>query len=183
MAQARVGGGEIVTVFAAFDWLEHTGFSLWVREDPSLWAFPGMLILHTVGMAFLVGFNVALNARILGMGRGVPLSSMLPFFRVMWIGFWINAASGVALLMAYPTKALTNPVFYLKLTLIAVGLIQAQWIRRQISRETGAGDSWMPRAMRVRASISLVCWLAAVTAGRLLAYTYHHLMAYEGPFG
>lgn len=172
-----------VDLFPIFDWVEHTGFSLWVREDPSLLAFPGMLILHTVGMAFLVGTNVALNARILGVARGVPLVSMLPFFRVMWIGFWVNAASGTALLIAYPTKALTNPVFYLKLTLIAVALVQARWILRHIPQEAGAGDNWTARAMKVRASLSLACWLTAVTAGRLLAYTYHHLMAYEGPVG
>lgn len=169
--------------FQIFDWLEHTGLSLWIREDPSLLAFPGMLILHTVGMAFLVGTNVALNARILGAGRGVPLASMRPFFRVMWIGFWVNALSGVALLVAYPTKALTNPLFYLKLTLIAAGLLQARWIQRHIPLDAGAADDWMPRAMKVRASLSLVFWLTAITAGRLLAYTYSHLMAHEGPYG
>ena len=40
----------------------------------------------------------------------------------MWTGFWINAVSGVLLLIAYPTKALTNPLFYVKLVLIAIGL-------------------------------------------------------------
>ena len=170
-------------MYAIFNWLEQTRLSLWVREDPSLMAFPGMLILHTVGMAFLVGTNVAVNARILGVGRGVPLTAMLPFYRVMWIGFWINAASGAALLMAYPTKALTNPLFYLKLALIGVGVVQARWIMRHIPDESGAGDGWMPKAMRVRAVVSLVCWLTAIPAGRLLAYTYRHLMAYEGPYG
>ena len=43
-------------------------------------AFPIILILHTVGLAFLVGANVALDARMLGVARGVPLSAMLPFF-------------------------------------------------------------------------------------------------------
>ena len=172
-----------IGLFAIFNWVEHTRLSLWVREDPSLLAFPGMLILHTVGMAFLVGTNVALNARILGVARGVPLVSMRPFFRVMWIGFWLNAVSGAALLIAYPTKALTNPVFYVKLTLVAAGLVQARWILRHIPHAAATGDDWMPRAMKVRASLSLVCWLSAVTAGRLLAYTYHYLMAYELPVG
>ena len=162
------------------DWVEHTGLSLWVRENPSLLAFPLILILHTVGMAFLVGTNVALDARILGVGRGMPLTSLLPFFRVMWCGFCLNAFSGVALLMAYPTKALTNPVFYLKLALIAAGLVQAQWIRRHILEDSRIGDDWAPRPVRLRAALSLVCWLSAVTAGKLLPYTYHYLMAYEG---
>ena len=166
-------------VFAILDWVEHTGPSLWVRENPTLFAFPLMLTLHTVGMAFLVGSNVALDARILGVGRGVALTSMLPFYRVMWFGFWLNLLSGLGLLLAYPTKALTNPVFYLKLTLIAAGLLQAQWIRRHILDDPRLGDDWAPRPVRLRAMLSLVCWLSAVTAGRLLAYTYHYLTAYE----
>ena len=44
----------------------------------------------------------------------------------------MNALSGVLLLIAYPTKALTNPLFYGKLMLIAVGLVLAQALRRQL---------------------------------------------------
>ena len=166
-------------VFEYFDWIERSGLSLWVRED-SQWAFPIILILHTVGLAFLVGANVALDARILGVARGVPLATMLPFFRVMWLGFWVNAVSGVLLLAAYPTKALTNPVFYVKLALIAIGLVHARWLRTEILGDPAFGGPPTPAAVKLRSAGALACWLAAVTAGRLLAYTYTYLMAYEG---
>ena len=42
----------------------------------------------------------------------------------MWAGFWINALSGILLLIAYPTKALTNPLFYAKLVLIG---LESRW--------------------------------------------------------
>src|SRR5688500_6722452 len=113
-------------------WLERSSLSVWIREG-SLWAFPIILIFHTVGLAFLVGANVALDARMLGFARGVPLVALLPFFRAMWIGFWVNAISGVLLLITYPTKALTNPLFYIKLALIAAVIVHAQWARRQIA--------------------------------------------------
>jgi len=41
----------------------------------------------------------------------------------MWLGLWMNVLSGIALLLAYPTKTMTNPVFYLKLGLIAAALL------------------------------------------------------------
>jgi hypothetical protein len=167
-------------VFEYFDWIERTGLSVWIRED-SAWAFPIILILHTVGLAFLVGANVALDARILGVAQGVPLAAMLPFFHAMWLGFWVNAISGVLLLAAYPTKALTNPVFYAKLTLIAIGLAHARWIRTQILGNPAFGGTHPPATAKMLSAAALACWLAAVTAGRLLAYTYTHLMAYEGP--
>ena len=166
-------------MYEYFDWIEHTGLSLWIREG-SVWAFPIILILHTVGLAFLVGANVALNARMLGVASGVPLSAMLPFFQAMWLGFWVNAASGVLLLIAYPTKALTNPLFYFKLTLIAIALAHAQWIRAQILKHPTFGGPHTPGTIRTLSAAALLCWFAAVTAGRLLAYTYTHLVAYEG---
>lgn len=168
-----------LAIFPYTEWIERSGLSRWIRED-SLWAFPIILILHTVGLAFLVGANVALDARILGVGRGVPLASMLPFFRAMWLGFWVNAVSGVLLLAAYPTKAVTNPLFYVKLALIAIGLAHAESIRREVLRNPSFGGTDGPGASRLLAASALACWLAAVTAGRLLAYTYSYLMAYEG---
>src|SRR5687768_1768359 len=115
-----------------FVWIESSALSVFVREWPSLWGFPFILILHTWGLAFLVGANVAIAARALGAAQGVPLAALEPYYRVMWVGFWINALSGVLLLIAYPTKALTNPLFYVKLLLIAVALVVAQQIRQQL---------------------------------------------------
>jgi len=159
-------------------WLERSALSVWIREG-SLWAFPIMLILHTVGLAFLVGANVALDVRIIGFARGIPLATLLPFFRAMWIGFWVNAASGVLLLITYPTKALTNPLFYVKLALIAAVMLHASWMRRQITGNPAFSASRLPATARMASAAALVGWGAAITAGRLLAYTYSYLMAYE----
>jgi hypothetical protein len=159
-------------------WLERTALSVWIREG-SLWAFPIILILHTVGLAFLVGANVALDVRILGFARGVPLQSLLPFFRAMWIGFWVNAVSGVLLLITYPTKALTNPLFYIKLALIALVMVHAHWVRTQIAGNPAFAAPRLPALARMASAAALVCWAAAITAGRLLAYTYSYLMAFE----
>ena len=75
-------------------------------------------------------------------------------------GFWLNAVSGVLLLVGYPTKALTNPVFYLKLLLIAVAMVLLVRIGRLVF------DGAMPpapahrRRLRRLAIASLVCWPA-----------------------
>lgn len=158
-----------------FAWLEATPLSVWLREEPSLMAFPFMLILHTVGLAFLVGSNVAIDARILGLARGVPLLSMRRYYRAMWAGFWVNAASGVLLLVAYPTKALTNPVFYAKLAMIAAALALASAIRRRMMSGQVAAGLPAPRPLKLLAVASLACWVISITAGRFLAYTCSRL--------
>jgi hypothetical protein len=157
-----------------FTLLESTALSTWLRESPSLWAFPFVLILHTVGLAFLVGANVALDVRVLGVATGVPLPTLRRYDVVMWAGFWVNAVSGVLLLMAYPTKALTNPLFYVKLVLIAAGLLLARALRARLHDSGAAAWRLSPRA-RTMAIASLACWAASITAGRFLAYTYSRL--------
>ena len=154
-------------------WLETTGFSTWIREEPSVWAFPAVLSMHTVGMGLAAGINAALALRILGVAPKVPLAEMRRFMPVMWFGFWLNFFSGIALLIGYPTKALTNPVFYLKLSLVAAGV----WLVGRIRDRMGTGGA------KGLAIASLVCWGGAITAGRLLAYTYRHLMAGMGYTG
>ena len=154
-----------------FLWIEGTRLSVWMREAVTLWAFPFVLILHTVGLAFLVGVNVAIDLRALGGAMGVPLISLRRYYRWMWAGFWVNAFSGVLLLIAYPTKALTNPLFYVKLTLIAVGLVLAAKIRGYLMSGTVGATDVAPRQLRTLAAVSLLVWVASITAGRLLAYT------------
>lgn len=146
-----------------FIWLEATGLSTWVRESDSLWAFPGILSIHALGMGIVAGLNSAFALRILGVARQVPFAEMKRFLPVMWFGFWINAISGVLLLAAYPTKALTNPMFYVKLAFIALAVT--------------AAVKAVPKESKTWAWASLGGWTAAIAAGRLLAYTYHRLMA------
>ena len=164
-------------MIAFFAWIENSALSIWVRESPSMWAFPFILILHTIGMAFLVGPNLALNLRVLGVGSGIPLSLMQRVFPIMRLGFVVNAVSGLLLLIAYPTKALTNPVFYLKLLLIAVALAEATAISRRFLQNPTLESGTAPRTARILAGSSIFVWFAAITAGRLLAYTFSQMMA------
>lgn len=164
----------VITVAAMtpfFAWLEQTGYSTWVRESPSLLAFPGMLILHAIGMGLLAGLHTSMCLRVLGFAPTIRLSAMREYFPFLWFGLAINVFSGVSLLIAYPTKALTNPLFYLKLTLIAAAIWGFLWMRRNVF-----GDSLPAKAKRV-AAWSIVFWFSAIIAGRWLAYTYTKLMS------
>ena len=162
-----------------FIWVESTALSQWVVGSPSVaFGFPGILTLHAIGMAFAAGLAAALDLRILGVARGIPLDEFRRFLPLLWAGFWLNLASGVLLLIGYPTKALTNPVFYVKLALIGVAMAILVRIDRRVKSGSPA-DVTPARRMRLLAAVSLVCWTGAIFAGRLLAYTYSRLTALE----
>ena len=107
----------------------------------------------------------------------------------MWIGVWLNTASGLLLLLGYPTKALTNPVFYMKLSLIGIGMWLYLLMVRHLTEGTNCAEPADPKVaaavdLKVRTTTarflgaaSLLCWAGAVTTGRLLAYTAHRILA------
>jgi hypothetical protein len=96
-----------------FAWLEDSALSTWIRSSPSVvFGFPGILVLHALGMAFLAGASIALSLCTLGLAPGLPTASFRGFVPVLWIALVVNVFSGVLLVIGYPTKALTNPLFY-----------------------------------------------------------------------
>ena len=163
--------------FSIFKAIEETGLSVWIRESDSFYSFWLILSVHAIGMGLLVGASVVIGLRILGMAPDLPLAPLQRFYRFIWVGFWIQVASGILLLIAYPTKSLTNPLFYLKLTLIGLALVTMQMLRNRVFTDSSLTEAAMMAKGRVFAIWSLVFWVGAVTAGRLLAYTYTVLTA------
>ena len=162
-------------------WIEQTAIGLWVREAPTIWAFPFVLLLHTVGLAMVAGTAVALNAFAWRRPQTWQAALVEPWFRFAWAGFAINLVSGVLLLAAYPAKALTDPVFYVKIGCVIGAMVQLQWLRRHDAAAlpgSAAGASAASVAsLRLCAVAAFALWGGAVVAGRLLAYTYRYLMA------
>ena len=149
--------------------LESSSIATWLRESNTIWAYPMVLTLHTVGLAVLVGANTTLDLRLLGFGRRIPLAVMAQSFRVMWIGFWINAASGALLFAADATTKGSTRLFVMKLGLVALGVVVIMAIRRVAfgGGSDGVNVSGLAKGL---AALSLVIWVAAITAGRLMAY-------------
>ena len=149
--------------------IEELGFCQWVREADSLFAFPGILLMHTIGMGLVVGINAVFDFRVLGFAPGVRLQSLRRFFPTMWIGFWINAITGTILLAVNATKMLANPDFYVKLAFIALAVINVFLLQKEVFRREESEIAPSMKA-KVLAVTSLLFWLGAIVSGRLLAY-------------
>jgi len=173
-----------------FIWLEDTAPSIWIRETPSLLGFPFILYLHTLGLALIAGLSSAVALTILTVPEQATGARFDRVFPWMWTGLGINVVSGLALLLAYPAKALTNPDFYIKLVAIGIAVaivgrlareLRAPLIATAPTGETRAGVA-TAETLRRPAWILLILWAIAIVTGRLLAYTHSILMASDPNF-
>lgn len=154
-------------------WLEHSALGQFMR-DSSLWTYPIVNLVHILGVASLFGATLVMDLRLVGLWRRIPLAAITDAASpVAKCGFGVAAVTGLGLLATKATEYAGNPYLPIKFGAIALGLLNvlvlsrsSAWrVRREHDRP--AADD---RRLAVMGAISLACWLAAVTAGRLIAY-------------
>lgn len=158
---------------AFWDGIEHSALATAVRE--SIWIYPFLETVHAVGLGLIFGSILAFDLRVLGIHKSLPLRllgrHLLPW---VWAGFVLNATSGVLMFASDAVEFSTNPALRAKLVLIALAginayVFQKRIYQRQMTEEYDV-DFPSPPAARVSAALSIVLWLAIITAGRMMAF-------------
>ncbi len=153
-----------------FESLEASRVAEWVAA--SIWGYPITLTAHSVGLSVVVGVLFVLNLRLLGLLKGIPLDALRGLLTLAWAGFALNVVSGLALFSSQATYFITHPAFLVKISAIFLASLDAvliQQILRRHASEWDAGTT-VPAGIRILAALSLLLWLGAITAGRLIAY-------------
>lgn len=151
--------------------LQATALSQALRA--SLWLYPLVNTGHVVGIALLFGAIVPLDLRLLGAWRGVPLHLLARVLvPVAVAGLLLAAGTGALLFATRPLDYAGEPLFGLKMVLVALAVANALWLRRsprwgamQAGAEVAALPGW-----RLAGLLSIGLWLAVLTAGRLIGY-------------
>ena len=148
--------------------VEASGLGGFMRE--ALYAYPVAETVHIVGIALLFGSIAVVDLRLLGLGRAIPLRALVAF-ATPWslVGFLIAACAGLLMFTAHATEFLTQPLFMLKMGLIAAGGINAAILHTGPLRALDT-DPTPPLRIRAAAALSLVLWIAVIVCGRFLAY-------------
>jgi hypothetical protein len=152
-------------------WLEQSAPAAAMRG--SLWLYPIVEIVHIVGIVLLVGAAFMFDLRLLGLTRRVRVTDMarhlLPRAR---LGLAIVAPSGALMFAAHATDWGTSPIFRVKLTLIAVAILNTLVFHGRTVRSVEQWDlhGSSPAGGKIAALVSLVLWTVTIAAGRLLAY-------------
>jgi hypothetical protein len=149
--------------------LEGSSLGIWVAE--SLYGYPIVLGLHAIGLAIVVGLLIFVDLRLLNLFGDIRLFALLAPMKLAWFGFLINALSGFALFSSQASSIIYSAPFLIKLGLVILGALLAFHIQRQVSRNSESWESGtQPATIKAAASISLLCWMGAIIAGRLIAY-------------
>ena len=154
-----------------FSYIENMGFSVWVRESGSIWAFPMFLFAHTLGMSVVAGGSTLIAFALLGMWpKGAPIKPLEKMFPMLWAAFWVNAITGVVLFCADAQTRAANWDFWVKLVLVFGGVVVLARTRKNVFGNPGLDGGPLSGDAKMLAWASLFCWFGAICAGRLIAY-------------
>jgi hypothetical protein len=154
-------------------WLEGSALGHAMR-DHGVWTYGVINLTHILGVAILFGSIVILDLRLLGLWRNIPLAALsgatVPMASA---GFAVAALSGSGLLATKATEYVGNPFLYIKFPAIALGLANVL-----VLHHSAAWKAHRTRALSAReqsqlarmGGASLVCWLTAISAGRMIGY-------------
>jgi len=152
------------------DWLESTSVATAVNEGIS--AYPTAITFHSLGLGLLIGALFIIYVRVLGGFSRLPYAALPKIMRVAFVGFIVNAISGVALYVAQASTFTYSPMFILKMSLVLIGAIIALVFQYSFFKHL---DDWQAQgqasgAAKIIAFLSIVFWSGAIITGRLMAY-------------
>jgi hypothetical protein len=138
----------------------------------SAYGYPIMIMLHSLGLAIMVGLSIILSLRVLGAFSAIPFSSLHRLLQVAWIGFIINFISGGSLFAANAEGLITHQVFIVKMLGVILGAIFVAIMQSMIKTAiaSGQGEAAAGTNLKVVAWLSIVSWTIAMVAGRMIAY-------------
>lgn len=158
---------------AFLSWTEGSALGVSVRNW-GVWAYGTINLVHILGIATLFGAILVLDFRLLGWRRSTSIdaiaSATLP---IAITGFFVAVASGVCLLATNGSEYIGNPFLPMKFIAIALALFNALLLSRTSAwkaRVTNASVSNEAIALRIYGGLSMLFWLLAMAAGRLIGY-------------
>jgi hypothetical protein len=161
-----------VSLFRFFEWLGNTSWSIAFHE--SRYVFLLVLMIHVLTLSVFVGTALMIDLRLLGRTMtDVPVSQVMT--RLMpWTeaGFFVMFVTGALLFYAAPVARYENIFFRVKMTALALAVINMWLFRRSEYRRVAEWDRdpVPPRRVRIAGALSLLLLALIITAGRMMAY-------------
>lgn len=136
------------------------------------WGWPAAETLHFIGLALLLGTVGLFDLRLLGVGRGIPITALHSLVPWGVAGFCLNLITGFMFVVSDPGQYVYNPAFQLKLLAMLVAGINLLLFYALLAKQVRAlpNDVVVPRTAQMVALVSLVSWIAVISFGRLITF-------------
>lgn len=156
-------------LMAFADWLQNTPMALTVGGSD--WAYPYVQLTHFTGLSLWLGTSVAVDLRLLGVGKRPQSISQLSdaLFVWNWIGFGIAVLGGFLLFSIAAVSFVSNTAFRVKLGIL-LPLALGMHIVVQRKTRTWSQSPNTPRAAKLAGLVELLLWLAVATAAVSIPY-------------
>jgi hypothetical protein len=151
--------------------IEQSGFAAAIRQ--SSWAYAAANVGHILALVMFAAAFAIIDLRLMGALSQVPPGPLIAQARRFAIGaFGGLVATGSMLFAAEASHIIVNPVFQLKLVLIAIGVLNILAFELGFRRRVIAlpAETPTPASARIAAGVSLVIWIAVAACGRSIAY-------------
>jgi hypothetical protein len=159
------------TMLALAQWLSQTRASLALQD--LVWLVPLVQTIHILAIAMVLSSVLMIALRILRFAAAQPMiETAHRFVPWIWSGLLLLAGSGATLIVAEPQRALPNPVFQIKMALLALAVTITIAFQMSLRRRTAlwADNARAPRFAAVLAVATFALWCAIAAAGRWIAY-------------
>jgi hypothetical protein len=121
-------------------------------------------------MALFVGGVVAVNLRILGVARAIPIAPMRKLAAWGTLGFAITAITGLGFYAGFPNQYLSWAFFFKMAFIVLAGANMALFYRTGLHHrvdQVGPGQD-VPFGAKICAAASLCLWCGVIFMGRML---------------
>jgi hypothetical protein len=141
------------------------------------WVWPLCETLHFFGMSVLLGTVGAVDLRVLGVAKGIPISVLDKFIPLGVAAFIVNLVTGFIFIAGNPVggpmEYLTNLSLQLKLVLMLIAginllIFYATGIHRSLETVPAEGNA--PGGAKAIAAVSLFAWIMVIVMGRFIMY-------------
>lgn len=158
------------TFTAFFEWVEASAVSVLIRE--SIWLYPFIEIIHIFGIVLVAGGAVLFDLQLLFAKNQIAIEKS-SYRLLTWSkrGLLIAIPSGILLFTTNATALSTDPVFGLKLSLLALAAVNAWIFHIRVYLPYRQNESFFNRnTAKTNAVASIILWMSIIACGRLLAY-------------
>jgi hypothetical protein len=157
----------LFNVDAIAQWARDVGIAGWMTWT---WGWPITEILHFTGLCLLFGTVALFDFRMLGVARGIRMSTLHRLIPFGIAGFAISITSGFMFVVTFPDQYLHNPAFLVKFGFMGLAGVNMALFYATTARAVWAtdADALPPPRARIFGAVSLLCWLGVIACGRVI---------------